>query len=49
MNIKTDHNKETMGMAWVMGWLRWKMIKDKQREQERNYRKKVKKEDKEWE
>ena len=37
-----------MGMAWVMEWLRWKTIKDRQREQERNYKKKVKKEDKEW-
>ena len=36
-----------IGMAWVMEGLRWKTIKDQQREQERNYKKKVKKEEKE--
>ena len=38
---------EKMGMAWVKVWLWWKKDKTRLREQEMNYRKEVKKDEKE--
>ena len=47
-NKQDEEQTDTeMGMAWVKEWLRWEETKNGQREQERNYKKKVKKEEKE--